>query len=340
MWFSLLVSLSGWRLRAAPSIGGVDVGITALAPSSGELFLGTRGGDVLTVGWRTSEEHHVEKFDRSHAGLSLPVYSLALADGYLLAGGGHRYVDVWRRLTDGRWNLTQRLGLHTGWVKDVLWDADNQLLHSIGCNCIETWFMDGDTFRHRCKSAIESSPDLGATLSSDLLCLCPFGTDRLLSGGVDGRIHVWQSSIMKETRFSFAAHQGRVNDLVYDHVNALAFSASHDNTIKCWSIDGTGSSLVDEFNLEPRRVTAIELCPSPRGKCILVAGSSDGRVLLLGFEIETGFSVHCDVGMEDSPTVNAICALNNPNPVENHFTIVVGHSKGLATFSCLSPSIY
>eukprot|EP00551_Chaetoceros_affinis_P007780 CAMPEP_0203670362 /NCGR_PEP_ID=MMETSP0090-20130426/6452_1 /ASSEMBLY_ACC=CAM_ASM_001088 /TAXON_ID=426623 /ORGANISM="Chaetoceros affinis, Strain CCMP159" /LENGTH=262 /DNA_ID=CAMNT_0050535195 /DNA_START=169 /DNA_END=954 /DNA_ORIENTATION=+ len=37
------------------------------------------------------------------------------------------------------WSINSRLGPHTGWVKDVIYDHTNDLIYSIGCNCIEIW---------------------------------------------------------------------------------------------------------------------------------------------------------------------------------------------------------
>jgi hypothetical protein len=185
-----------------------------------------------------------------------PIYTLAFSknkpkNGVLFSGGGDRYVTVWRKQQQtsssppqGRnedlWTTaSQKLGPHTGWVKDVYYDGVNEILHSIGCNCIESWKKmptekENDEpilFSHWKKSTIESSPTAGSTLSSDLLCLCGTtsirqGTnnenlgrskmmdDLLLAGGVDGRIHVWNSKGMGNHLYSAGQHM-MVGSIVY-----------------------------------------------------------------------------------------------------------------------------
>ena len=167
----------------------------------------------------------------------------------ILCGGGDRYVTIWNNHSlcmppptsandtpvpppsfqhqhtrqHTCQHTRQQLGPHTGWVKDVIYDQTNELIYSIGCNCIEIWSKDdtnsGDNhydWIHQCKLMIDSCKETGATLSSDLLCLCLLGGAQnsmiddddhdntgidesslictksiLFAGGVDGRLHAW-----------------------------------------------------------------------------------------------------------------------------------------------------
>ena len=177
-----------------------------------------------------------------------PVYSME-SDGSnaLFCGGGDRYVSVWKgRQSTGKkdWRMTQRLGPHTGWVKDVVYA--NEKLFSIGCHCIETWKPDENgNWGHVSKSSIESDPKMGVTLSSDLLCLASIASGRLLSGGVDGRIHQWDTNTMGKPELSLPAHCGRVNALTADSTQKILFSVGHDGCLKSWYCSNRSIHAID-----------------------------------------------------------------------------------------------
>lgn len=261
-----------------------------------EVFVGTKRGSVKrvtiehgrvqleeTLGERKEADGVCRSSSPSFltSSSSLPIYSMAgscLFDNgggsstALFCGGGDRYVSVWEESNSDRgqragssWVMNQRLGPHTGWVKSVLLnpgekgDDQQEFLHSIGCNCIETWSKEtpkakatGSSgrfdWKHVRKVSVESSPSMGSTLSSDLLCLCPFRDGAFFAGGVDGRIHLWnvnstiRGKICVEPIASVAAHDGRVNALKYDANMCLLFSGSHDGTICCWSFGDESAS--------------------------------------------------------------------------------------------------
>ena len=142
-----------------------------------------------------------------------PIFSLLdydMLNNYdVLAGGGDRYVTVWRQNKQGEWEVMDQLGPHTGWVKDLAtcscssFDSeedndDGMYIFSIGCNCIEVWRAIDGVYKHVHKLQIDSSVELGCTLSSDLLCLATYAEESnskeknyIFAGGVDGRIHRW-----------------------------------------------------------------------------------------------------------------------------------------------------
>lgn len=132
-----------------------------------------------------------------------PIYSIEVdpSSSTLFCGGGDRFVSVWMPVIQGNdasasanWHLVQRLGPHTGWVKDIYFDEESNVLYTIGCNYLYTWHRKDDQWILRGQSSIQSDPVMGCTLSSDLLCLCFVKSFRLvISGGVDGRIHLWDT---------------------------------------------------------------------------------------------------------------------------------------------------
>lgn len=207
-------------------------------------------------------------------------------DYELLAGGAVRYVTVLRRRgrkqhRDGRqlherefWLMEEQLGPHTGWVKDMAMfkmqqtnDGNVVFIFSIGCNCIEVWSRNGGNYQHKHKLKIESSVQMGSTLSSDILCLATASISKLnndddddddnkidgsiyllLAGGVDGRIHLWTMTTTKSetvhgntsTIFdcvgSIPAHQGRVNSMAACPVMNVLISVGNDSSIHCRQI--------------------------------------------------------------------------------------------------------
>lgn len=209
---------------------------------------------------------------------SFPVFSLAFDQqtASILVGGGDRYVSIWRQNSEERqnsgasWQLTQRLGPHTGWVKAVACPSlfsssvDAARFYSIGCNRIESWVQGepNNIWRHYETMSVDSNPNDSCTLSSDLLCLanCRLGDKQknqwsqvrvLAAGGVDGRIHFFwdkdKSGNLTPARVVMS-HKGRVNALHFNEQHQILFSVSHDSSLQCWSMavrnqDGGGPSL-------------------------------------------------------------------------------------------------
>ena len=284
----------------------------------------------------------------------------------LFCGSGDRYITVWHNKGKGTseeeeegWSVVQRLGPHTGWVKALVpvetpaiklsaSETKNQplvggvRLHSIGCNRIETWdifqteseqeqqqeMSPTSQWRHtRTTRSIESCPNQGSTLSSDLLCLAAW-QDKLLSGGVDGRIHLWSSSPQQkmEPLQSIAAHQGRVNALATvalqqvsnDHndnggtsaSSCLLVSAGHDGAVQCrLLVSSTSSSTTilqddeplasislsedDPFMATEMRITAMACVPitsdisSTTESVDIWVGTSTGRLVQLTLQPTT-----------------------------------------------------
>lgn len=220
----------------------------------------------------------------------------------VLTGSGDRYITIWEEqevdkkkqplkhphqqehhdnhngggavsLSSSSWRIKERLGPHTGWVKDLASShpipsyynkneqEDDRFIFSIGCNCIEVWKTSnrGNQYSHVHKFMIESSVDMGTTLSSDILCLatslpsCYYYNNNctdhpyyyLLAGGVDGRIHRWTLSSCSNNSFLDAVegavcsrgHDGRVNDLLICHFLGAVVSVGNDGCVNCWFLE-------------------------------------------------------------------------------------------------------
>ena len=324
---------------------------------------------------------------------------------WLFSGSGDRFITVFvgeeqQENGEWKWSVRQRLGPHTGWVKALAMMGTSSssssssfsnsigsrwLLHSIGCNCIETWEADsnndGDVgsdddmsltipiWKHKKKRAIESSPDQGATLSSDLLCLAVW-KEWLISGGVDGRLHIWSSDPDKPAKplYSMAAHDGRVSALgVVGPVTAssqegfLLFSIGHDGQLQCRKCieDSTSGELklqdplsgdrdtlllgcfkIVDGHENPMRLTALSCDFMKDSTAVqLLLGSASGTLHRICvstnndwetcFMQETGPKIVIGAEAIVYSISNYGDLSDNESP---HYTqAVVGHSKGLST---------
>jgi hypothetical protein len=335
--------------RVDVSVGG----ITALfhIPATSEIIAGTKKGSLYTVnigvdgsslGMINLTFHEFPSLEAGKARKgAYPIYCIdANQNGSILfCGGGDRSVSVWERRHP--WVKSQTLGPHTGWVKGLVFNRHDQLLHSIGCNCIETWTASNKSsdeyyhWSHWKKSTIKSSPTEGCTLSSDLLCLCLVGPSPqyVAAGGVDGRIHFWASSIMGQPRVSFAAHSGRVNALVYAPDNHALLSASSDGYLKCWDcLDfSTASSPMLQLDFGSNvRITALSY-GMHLGKPMAMVGTQTGEVSLVALPAlgsDETLRIVERIQLKGSPVVYAHCMLPNQTS-RDACSVLVGHSQGL-----------
>lgn len=344
-------------------------------------------------------ELKVEFNDDNHLAKSTvpyPFYSLlhhqdpTTKKNHLFVGSGDRFISVLQEdiSTDNddtgssshHWHRRQRLGPHTGWVKSLALDNTSSdqasLLHSIGCNCIETWELssllsekDGETskkWRHKKKRAIESSPKQGSTLSSDLLVLSVMPTIHnkcLVSGGVDGRLHIWSSDpdVSSKPLQSLAAHDGRVsaleNVLLFHQQDAcLLFSAGRDGVLQCRKISFTEiigkkgeSSENKRFNIDDALLGSVAIVDEDGLSSSLTAmacrrkddetvevllGSSKGGLHQLHVSTNTNWetcsikNLGTEVNVGPVSIINAISFISQDESLST--LSVVGHSKGLS----------
>lgn len=354
--------------RASRSVASVEqldgTGITSLLvlpphpPAESEennnavprVLVGTKRGvlkelridrlDGRTGGWTARDIS-----DASGVALNpYPIYSMLELGGRVLAGGGDRHVTVWNETSPGLWSVSQRLGPHTGWVKDlaaVTTPGGDAMLCSIGCNCVEVWSNEEGIYEHVTKLQVDSSVEAGCTLSSDLLCLEACTTNErsyLLAGGVDGRIHCWSLEGRKfRKQWAVPCHDGRVNDLVLVEEMNLLMTVGNDGFVKCHEM---------ESNLRPVPGVASSLHMDSRISCISVIREVEGvRGVVVG--TASGSAVRFNIA-RDSCGGLVISNMNSEvvqvrEPLSKQVTVhtlspfdgavFVGHSNGLSLWS-------
>ena len=314
--------------RVEPVAGNFpNAGVTSvLVVKEDTVIAGTKNGKILCSenplnGSWTELQGYESKF---------PVYSMALDRNEtlpkLFCGGGDRYISVWKQGT-----YEQRLGPHTGWVKHLQYDEANRLLYSIGCNCIETWGYNGPALTHLSKRSIENSPDMGATLSSDLLCLSILDNGYLAAGGVDGRLHLWLPGYkVKDPVCSIRVHDGRVNALLFAPKAQLLFSTGHDGCLH--TIRPTSGMLILDTSLlieGSPRLTAAGIISDDNESVHLALGSADGSIAFVHVEIRDNERKLSHIGavqLSGSPMIHSLCILSMEGPER---CLLVGHAAGL-----------
>jgi WD40 repeat protein len=306
-------------------------------------------------------------------------------DIFLFCGSGDRWISVWKLeseqdgdcIPNPDFKFMQTLGPHTGWVKDLVYDDRSRLLHSIGCNCIETWDCssmyevdDGraskNQISHATKRTIENSPTAGTTLSSDLLCLCLLpsiakdGDDvppLLVSGGVDGRIHLWLSdhSAQRTCRtamnldgqmplHTILAHDGRVNAIVFSTATKSIFTAGNDGFLCVFraSVD-KGFELVSKLKIDNgtdecfERITTATITRDLKEqmRCSLALGSSTGDLCFVAAETNSEGGTDSRIEgnfftVAENSMIYSIASEKGSDPSVNP-RLWVGHASGLAT---------
>lgn len=253
----------------------------------------------------------------------------------LICGGSDRFVTIWQLETVTTDNTRsrlilqqQRLGPHTGWVRDVLFVAEPDVLYSIGCNCIESWYKAPSNYQSNQQQQqqqwkqgkrwiVNSDPALGCTLSSDLLCLA-ITNGCLLAGGVDGRVHKFGT----QGQSAIAAHDGRINALEATHGGVV--SVSHDGWVHKWSLQQENNEhmnlkRVQSFQSNERNTAIVSLQINDNEECFVV-GTSRGTILLLSDSLDL-------LAKYQLPQCSAITSLLH---VPHRQMVLVAHSQGLA----------
>ncbi|KAL7527103.1 hypothetical protein ACHAXR_001804 [Thalassiosira sp. AJA248-18] len=382
-----------------PTFAGV--GVTSILPvpsTDGDYYVGTKRGKVkqVTLPARAlndalqDESQAIQVLDiEDTKGATLkpyPVFSMIsvpINDNTthdLLTGGGDRYITVWRKdKEDMVWMVEERLGPHTGWVKDLAschcpsnslptnspCAGDGTFIFSIGCNCIEVWSIADEGYKHEHKLQIESSVEMGSTLSSDLLCLATYSecgatganTNYLFAGGVDGRIHRWA---ICNNEFAHAeatsSHDGRVNAMAVCKSLNVLISVGNDGCIQCRLMDNSNLSEWDVTTLnladhdgfmEPsgsnasmagRKITSLCIVQEEPKRAIIAVGTSCGNIVLINIvksqnnDLQTSFLKDgAVIGLEDGEgsVIHALCNKQHNDDCR----VMVGHSAGLSVWN-------
>ena len=354
-----------------------DQGITSLVVSPGDaddkiFFLGTKKGKILQLQLERSEDDEDENDSAHFLDLDIhdtkyPIFSLAVAPSCtstaevmcLFCGGGDRYISLAKSKKNDEFECQQRLGPHTGWVKDLQFDSSastEQCLYSIGCNRIESWKLahhETIMFEKKMTRSIDNSPQDGATLSSDLLCLVLVKDQEknfLLSGGVDGRIHIWSTTgSYPSPDSSTRIHNGRVNRMVFSPRSGLIFSVGHDGVLCASRVvnDDDDSPSLDlkctlHFPNSPR-LSSLAILDEADQAVDLAVGTTDGTLFFVRVNHDTKQEIPTTtmniIGQEqiaDEAMINAIAGLRSSKLIDgsdsellSSCSILVGHGSGL-----------
>ena len=361
------------------------IGITSILPVPSiyaNYYVGTKRGKLKQVIipeddlQDTTQRIQIQDIDDAN-GKSLkpyPVFSMTsvphhdIGDHHhydLLTGGGDRYVTVWRMNKEGTWTVVDQLGPHTGWVKDLTSNAlqsDSESINdgrififSIGCNCIEIWSAIDGRYKHIHKLQIESSVEMGCTLSSDLLCLATYsGNDDndivgakesyLFAGGVDGCIHRWTLHNNKFLNsWVFSAHDGRVNAIAVCQAMNVLVSVGSDGYIHCREMRDSSSSEWEAVSLNlssdaqstQRKATSLCIVHEESKRAMIAVGTSCGLVALVTIRKEDdNNTLHVSllkdtsVADEERQVIHALCSKR----YKHSFRIIIGHSNGLSVW--------
>ena len=340
LWSVKSLSIEGGPRALGPSTTILSTGVSSLVTSAdGMIVVGTKTGRILaSPSTRIMQQDAVwHELDKEQYSPNYPIYSLAIGNELMFAGAGDRYVSVWTQ-KGARFHFQGKLGPHTGWVKDLAYCQNAKLLYSIGCNCVESWdITDTSTIRHVSKRSIENSPDTGSTLSSDLLSLCLVNGHCLLSGGVDGRIHVWSLDPQEmEPVHSSRIHDGRVNAMVYSSEMEVLFSVGYDGRIVASKLGQGGRGFEANSSLHvgdpSSRLTSLCLMTECKTGCRLVVGTTEGNVICIdahGDLNSIDMKEYSSLAIAGEPMVYCLGAACSTTIGIEQSTILVGHAQGL-----------
>jgi len=369
-----------------PSLGGITSILSSPhVPSSdtSTYFIGTKRGKIkqvnIPIDLNSAQSTNdllqtikVEDIEDANGKIikPYPIFSLLdcemLNNHDVLAGGGDRYITVWRQNKQGEWEVVDQLGPHTGWVKDLATcscssfdsEEDIQYIFSIGCNCIEVWCTIDGVYKHVHKLQIDSSVELGCTLSSDLLCLATYADEcsnskeekkkYLFSGGVDGRIHRWSISNNEFlSAGAFSAHDGRVNSLAVCQSMGVLVSIGSDGYVRVSPIadpsgwKGVSLDITDYFRKDSdtistqRKATSMCIVYEESKSSVICVGTSCGHIVLINID-KSDNMIHASIlydvyiaseKVEGNAVVHALCSTQ----YENSSRILIGHSNGLSS---------
>lgn len=332
-------------------------GISSLSFNSydNSVYMGTKRGRLKKMIGVEHDKHQIVKdietfpldIESNHETFKpYPIYSLITSHSgtNMFCGGGDRYITIWSFHVD-RWSVSQRLGPHTGWVKDLAFYKE-QYLFSIGCNCIEIWDIRKQ-YRHHKKIEVQSCASFGATLSSDLLCLGVYD-HFLLAGGVDGRIHKWDIGSEFKYHEAVSVHDGRINKMLLLKYMKILLSAGNDGYVRCIDLseEATHDPILTNWRFESDstasdeetvRITSLCSIHENESQADIAIGTACGMIRFLS--IRRGSvgnsisikSIDYRARLDDGSTITSLQYYPKDTSSDTgHDIILIGHSNGAA----------
>lgn len=209
-----------------------------------------------------------------------------------------------------------------------------------------------------CKLEIESSVEMGSTLSSDLLCLTAFKCNDslnsyLVAGGVDGRLHRWTlpnpDGLKKSSDITkagvVAAHNGRLNNVMICSKFGTVVTVGADGAVICRCISLSKSfedwptsciTMREELTEPEIKLTSLCIVQETHSELIVCVGSSCGKVFWVKVvrtddeNVQMTLLKSCSINDNESETrcIHAMCSFSFNTSLISKMS-VIGHSSGL-----------
>lgn len=277
------------------------------------VFVGTKYGELVTLPfefrnatWLLARHVPVEWPSRKQTATGkspFPNYCIASVPGktetMLLVGSADRYVHIWQRKhqsnsgdSNHRWNLTQRLGPHTGWVKSLATlpsvshlivnnsncainpintDSEHHRFVSVGCNRIECW-----KYNSFCQSSESDTSSKWAHISTACISSSPTNTAALMTKS--------HSNTVGGTACTLSS------DLLCLEVCTIVSTSNQINTILAvGGVDGRIHFYIDR-NVETDSMEHLVSIVAHRGRVNVLSYDKSRRYLISGSHDGT---IHC-----------------------------------------------
>jgi WD40 repeat protein len=192
----------------------------------------------------------------------------------LVAAGGDGIINFWDL---ERGTIIKSIKAHNEPIQTVSLSADGQLIASASWDgSVKLWNLNGELL----KTIIpQKEPD--AVYSVSFSPIAGSGGAAVALADSDGNIEIVE--IDRNKRYSWPAHNGQINSVVFSPDGQLIASASNDGTIKIWQRRGT---LVKTLKGHKSRVNSVSF--SVNGQT-LASTSHDGTIRI--WRISDGFEL-------------------------------------------------
>jgi WD40 repeat protein len=215
------------RLGPPVTLGAPNAEITSLTFLGDDSRLATVGVDGGVKVWSLSDKRVLSDFQAHGAGRAVIA---APPDGTrIVSAGADGFVRVWnsasgeRMAEIGSGGAATALSLNRedGRIAAALLDGSIVLLQADGARIGQLVGHDGKV------SSVAFVPKTG----------------RLLSGGIDGTVRLWDAQAPGREPRVFGRHDGPVTGVEVSHDGAFAMSVSEDGTTRLWNV-ATGAQLL------------------------------------------------------------------------------------------------